>query len=68
MQPRFSRPAQTAERYGVSQITIWRWERAGKFPRRMKLGGGHAAGHLLQELDEHDARIAAERDTAGKAS
>ncbi|OWJ67822.1 helix-turn-helix transcriptional regulator [Inquilinus limosus] len=23
---------------GVSDVTLWRWEKAGRFPRRFKLG------------------------------
>jgi prophage regulatory protein len=36
--PTFIRPARMAQLLGVSEMTISRWERAGKFPRRKRLG------------------------------
>jgi prophage regulatory protein len=31
---------QTAERFGVSRCTVWRWLREGGFPRPIKLSAG----------------------------
>ena len=36
---------------GLSSATLWRRERAGDFPRRLRLGP-HAVGWLLEEIDE----------------
>jgi prophage regulatory protein len=34
----FSRLPQVLKRTGASDTTIWRWEKAGKFPKRRRLG------------------------------
>ena len=44
-----------------SDMHIWRLERAGKFPRRIKLGPGRVAWRLSEILSWIDER-AAERD------
>jgi len=36
---------------GLSSATLWRLERAGDFPRRLRLGP-HAVGWLDEEIDE----------------
>ncbi len=35
---------------GVSDPSLWRWERAGNFPKRLRLGGS-ACGWLKSEVD-----------------
>jgi len=32
-------PKQRREMVPASEVTIWRWERAGSFPRRIKING-----------------------------
>lgn len=44
----------------VSDPTIWRWEKAGQFPKRLQLGG-NAVGWLESEIDAWIAERAAER-------
>jgi len=34
----FSRLRQVKERTGVCNVTLWRWEKAGIFPKRRHLG------------------------------
>jgi prophage regulatory protein len=48
-----------------SKAHLWRLERAGKFPRRVPIGAGRYA-YVEHEIDEHNARLVAERD-AGTA-
>ena len=36
---------------GLSDVTIWRMERAGKFPRRIRLGG-NSVGWYESEIIE----------------
>lgn len=45
---------------GLSGPTIWRMEQAGKFPRRLRLGG-NSCGWLVSEIDEWIASRAEER-------
>jgi len=45
---------------GLSDATIWRMERAGKFPRRVQIGG-NSVGWLQSEINEWLERKAAER-------
>lgn len=45
---------------GLSDPTIWRLEKAGKFPKRLKLGG-NSTGWLLSEVLEWIAKRASER-------
>jgi len=35
---------------GVSDPTVWRWEKAGKFPRRLQLGA-NSVGWLAGEVN-----------------
>lgn len=59
------RPAQAARELGVTVRTIYRWEAAGLFPRRVKIGPG-ASGFLRSELDAHRAALVAQRDGAAQ--
>lgn len=36
---KFLSDKQIAKRYGVSRATVWRWLRAGKFPKSIKING-----------------------------
>jgi len=36
---------------GLSRTSIWRKERAGLFPARVRLGGGRAVGWLRADLE-----------------
>jgi prophage regulatory protein len=44
-----------------SKPHLWRLEKAGKFPRRVPVGAGRYA-YVESEIDEHNARLIAERD------
>ena len=37
---------------GLSRTSIWRKERAGLFPARVRLGGGRAVGWRRSDLEE----------------
>lgn len=37
------------EMIGVSKVTLWRWERDGKFPKRVRLGCG-SVGWIEKEV------------------
>lgn len=45
---------------GLSDVTIWRMERAGKFPRRIRLGG-NSVGWYESEIIEWQEQKKAER-------
>ena len=45
---------------GLSDATVWRMERAGKFPRRVQLGG-NSVGWLDSEVENWFSAKAAER-------
>jgi prophage regulatory protein len=47
--------------FGLSDVTIYRMEKAGKFPKRLQLGG-NSVGWLSTEIDEHLTKLAAERE------
>jgi prophage regulatory protein len=40
------------EEYGLSRTSIWRKERTGSFPKRVRLGAGRAVGWLRSDLEE----------------
>lgn len=53
--PRILRRPEVLEMVGASAPTIWRWEKAGTFPRRIRLGGnsvGYLESEILQWLQE----------------
>lgn len=37
---------------GLSRTSVYRLELAGKFPRRIRIGDGHAVGWHLHEVEE----------------
>ncbi len=45
---------------GLSDVTIWRMERAGTFPKRIKLGG-NSVGWYESEIIEWQEQKKAER-------
>jgi len=45
---------------GLSDATVWRMEKAGEFPRRLRLGG-NSVGWFLGEIDGWLAKKAEER-------
>ncbi len=40
------------EEYGLSRTSIWRKEKIGAFPKRVKLGAGRAVGWRRTDLQE----------------
>ena len=48
---RVVRPGELADRLGVSRVTLWRWERAGRLPVKRRIGP-NVVGWLEAELDE----------------
>jgi len=57
---RILRKPETLYRTGLSDPTIWRMEKAGKFPRRIKLGG-NSVGWFESEVLTWLKNKAAER-------
>ena len=47
---RVVRTTELAERLGISRITLWRWEREGRIPRKRKIGP-NVVGWLASEID-----------------
>ena len=45
----------------ASDVTIWRWEKLNKFPKRIVLGG-NSVGWIESEIDEWLAKKMAERN------
>jgi len=50
MEERVLRKPEVIGRSGMSGTTIWRLEKSGKFPRRVKLGGA-AVGWMASEFE-----------------
>ena len=48
---RFCRKPEVLARVGVSDSTLWRMERDGKFPKRRTIGAG-VAGWISTEVDQ----------------
>ena len=58
MQERVIRKPELFARIGLSDATVWRLERQGKFPKRIKLGGNSVAwleSEVVEWLDERKA-------------
>lgn len=53
---RFCRKPEVLARVGVSDSTLWRMERDGKFPKRRTIGAG-VAGWLSNEIDDWFAKL-----------
>lgn len=58
---RFLRQRQVCERVGLSPMTIWRRQKDGTFPRRVRLGP-NAVGWIEAEIEAWCAERAASRD------
>ena len=48
---RIIRATELAERLSISRVTLWRWERAGRLPKKHVVGP-NVTGWLEQEIDE----------------
>ncbi len=59
--PRILRLPAVKDRTGCSTSTIDRKERAGEFPRRIKIGA-NSVGWLEEEIDRHIEELIAARD------
>ncbi len=57
---RIVRKPELFQKIGFSDAIIWQWERDGKFPRRIQLGGNSVAW-LESEIDLWIRERAAER-------
>ena len=57
---RVIRKPELFSRVGLSDATIWRMEKAGKFPKRITLGG-NSVGWLDHEISEWFQKKAADR-------
>lgn len=60
MTTRVMRKPELLKKVGLSDVTIWRMERAGKFPKRLQLGG-NSVGWFEHEVDEWFESKAAQR-------
>jgi prophage regulatory protein len=49
MEERIVRPAEAARMTGRSKVSLWRDEKAGRFPRRVRIGA-NAVGWRLSEI------------------
>ncbi|PKN63249.1 MAG: hypothetical protein CVU57_20300 [Deltaproteobacteria bacterium HGW-Deltaproteobacteria-15] len=59
-QERVVRKTELLSRIGLSDATIWRMEKLGRFPKRIQLGG-NSVGWLKSEVDGWLADRASER-------
>lgn len=59
-QDRIIRKAELLSIIPLSHVTIWRMEKAGKFPKRVQIGG-NAVGWLASEVNQWIKQKAAER-------
>ncbi len=60
METRIIRKPALFSKIGLSDATIWRMEKMGKFPRRISLGG-NSVGWFDNEIDEWLAKKASDR-------
>jgi prophage regulatory protein len=60
-QDRLIRKPELYKTIGLSDATIWRMEKDGKFPKRVQIGG-NSVGWLLSEITHWMAQKAAERE------
>lgn len=61
MTPLIIRKAELQSMLGISDPSIYRWEREGKFPKRIQLGG-NSVGWLYSEVEAWLAAKAAARN------
>ncbi len=65
---RILRRKELSKRLGVSEVTIWRWERKGLLPPKRRFGP-NTVGWLASEIEVWWAeKIAAEAEPTGRAS
>jgi prophage regulatory protein len=50
MEKRIIRKPEIRERLHISDATVWRWEKAGNFPKRIQLGG-NSVGWIEDEIE-----------------
>jgi len=60
-QDRVMRKKEVLAIVGLSDVSVWRQERAGTFPKRLRLGG-NSVGWLKSEIDGWLQQRAAERE------
>ncbi len=58
---RIIRKSELLDRVGLSAMEIWRREKAGKFPRRVRLGP-NSVGWIDEEIDTYIEELIAARD------
>jgi prophage regulatory protein len=61
MSLRLIRLPEVLSRTGVSAMTIWRWEKKGLFPRRLRIGA-NSVGWPEPEIDSWCQALIARRD------
>lgn len=61
MPKRIMRKPAVLKAAGVSDPTLWRWERLGLFPKRIKLGT-HCVGWIESEIIEWQQKKSDERN------
>ena len=61
------RRKQVAEKIGSSQMSLWRWVKAGTFPAPIQLGP-NSVGFLEDEVDAWIAQRRAARENAGSSN
>ena len=65
---RILRKPEVVHRVGLSGMEIWRREKAGRFPRRVRLGP-QSVGWVEAEIDDYlEQLVAARDDEAGAKS
>jgi len=67
MDQRITRKPELFSRLGLSDATIWRMERAGKFPRRIQIGG-KAVGWFDSEINNWMNQKSADRQAPAEVS
>ncbi len=60
---RIIRAAELAERLGISRVTLWRWERAGRIPKKVIIGP-NVSGWVEAEIEEWWAAKSEGRESA----
>lgn len=57
------RKKEAQDRAGISDVTAWRLEKEGRFPRRFRIAGNRV-GYLESEIDAWIEERAAQRESA----
>ena len=60
MNERILRYPEVRKKVPVTNVTLWRWEKEGTFPKRVRLGG-NSAGWIESEVEAWIEQRAAER-------